>query len=155
VVCWRRLAEHVGSSLRKGDPVVVYGSLRTRAWRKENRSGHDIEIVARTVGHDMSQGTSMFTKAAPRRDALAASTEQVLAQLAESLREETEGELDGMEGSIVFGSSSPFPDVAADVRGVGVPVGAAGALPSRPVEEEPDTRPGLSSAPTDTGEQTA
>ena len=38
VSCFRALAEHVASSIRKGDPVVVIGRLRTNAWEKDGQS---------------------------------------------------------------------------------------------------------------------
>ena len=65
VVCWRRLADHVYTSLKVGQPVIVIGRLFTREWRSEE--GGDLrvnyELEADTVGHDLSRGVSEFTKA--------------------------------------------------------------------------------------------
>jgi single-strand DNA-binding protein len=67
VVCWRSLAEHVASSLSKGDPVVVHGRVRMRQWTGDDgRSGTAVELEASTAGHDLSRGVSLFTKARPR-----------------------------------------------------------------------------------------
>ncbi len=41
VICWRALAENVEASLRLGDPVVVRGRMRTRAFETEGRRAHD------------------------------------------------------------------------------------------------------------------
>ena len=38
VSCFRGLAEHVAASIRKGDPVVVIGRLRTSIWEKNGQS---------------------------------------------------------------------------------------------------------------------
>ena len=38
VSCWRGLAEHVRDSVRKGEPVLVHGRLRTDVWERED--GH-------------------------------------------------------------------------------------------------------------------
>jgi len=65
VVCWRALAEHVASSCAKGDPVVVTGRLRQRAWEADDgRSGTSDEVEAFVVGHDLNRGTSAFQRAA-------------------------------------------------------------------------------------------
>jgi single-strand DNA-binding protein len=32
VSCWRRLADHVKASLRKGDPVMIKGRFKTRSY---------------------------------------------------------------------------------------------------------------------------
>jgi single-strand DNA-binding protein len=61
VNCWRTLAENVGSSVGKGDPVVVTGRLRLRTWQKdENHRVMNAEIDAISVGHDLRWGTTAF-----------------------------------------------------------------------------------------------
>ncbi|MEN0070918.1 MAG: single-stranded DNA-binding protein [Propionicimonas sp.] len=61
VSCSHRLAEHVRLSLRKGDPVIVVGKLRTRRWFDANGLEHEqLQIRASSVGHDLSAGTSSF-----------------------------------------------------------------------------------------------
>jgi single-strand DNA-binding protein len=64
VSCSRSLAEHVKSSVGKGDPVIVVGRLRTTRWT--DNQGVDQErmiIEATSIGHDLSRGTSVFRKA--------------------------------------------------------------------------------------------
>jgi single stranded DNA-binding protein len=64
VYCWRSpLADNITASLRKGDPVVVYGRLKNREWRDKNDAPRvSPEITARSLGHDLYRGTSTFTK---------------------------------------------------------------------------------------------
>lgn len=63
VTCFRALAENVGSSVAKGDPVLVSGRLRTNAWTDPDGERHErLVLEATTVGHDLSRGRSVFTK---------------------------------------------------------------------------------------------
>jgi single-strand DNA-binding protein len=63
VKCWRRLAENVTGSLRKGDMILVRGKFRTRTWVDEQQHTRvDLEIEADSVGHDMSFGWSHFNR---------------------------------------------------------------------------------------------
>ena len=64
VSCSRSMADHVKSSIGKGDPVIVVGRLRTTRWT--DTQGVDQErmiIEATSIGHDLSRGTSVFRKA--------------------------------------------------------------------------------------------
>lgn len=68
VSCANRLAQHVVYSLRKGDPVIVVGKLRTNRWHDVNGIEHEqLRIRASSVGHDLTGGTSSFYRV--RRDA--------------------------------------------------------------------------------------
>lgn len=77
VNAWRTLGDHCESSLRRGDPVFVQGRLRAQTWT--NSAGIEVtsmEVEATVVGHDLSRGTSSFTRthrsaAAPGDDPLA------------------------------------------------------------------------------------
>ncbi|MGD7733824.1 single-stranded DNA-binding protein [Propionibacteriaceae bacterium G57] len=63
-----RTAVNVKNSIRKGDPVVVVGKLRTQAWT--NAEGVRLErllVEATSIGHDMSRGTSTFHRNEQRR----------------------------------------------------------------------------------------
>lgn len=62
VICWRTLAEHVGSSLGRGDPVIVTGRQRIG----ENGG---VEVDATAIGHDLRYGLSSFRAVAHRREA--------------------------------------------------------------------------------------
>ncbi|MGW4808415.1 single-stranded DNA-binding protein [Kitasatospora sp. NPDC004272] len=62
VVAWRRLAVNVVSSVSKGDPLLVSGRLRVREWEQEGSRRVEVEIDARSVGHDLARGTSAFRR---------------------------------------------------------------------------------------------
>ena len=65
VTCWRALADHVRDSVRKGEPVLVHGRLRTDVWEREGGQSSVTYVVEATyLGHDLSRGTSVFVKAA-------------------------------------------------------------------------------------------
>ena len=64
VTCFRTLATHVAASVRKGDPVIVVGRLRTSVWQKDGQTRERIGLEAETVGHDLSRGTAIFRRAA-------------------------------------------------------------------------------------------
>lgn len=60
---FRALAEHVSTSVAKGDPVLVIGKLRTAVWVRDGVSHERLELEAVTVGHDLRRGTAAFTRA--------------------------------------------------------------------------------------------
>lgn len=76
VKTYRTLADNVLRSVRKGEPVIVSGSLITESWTDrttgELRAMNVIE--ANAVGHDLSRGTADFNRperreTAPQQDA--------------------------------------------------------------------------------------
>lgn len=63
VKCWRKLAENVTCSLRKGDMILVSGKFRTRSWLDDQQHTRvELEIEADSVGHDMAFGWSHFNR---------------------------------------------------------------------------------------------
>jgi single-strand DNA-binding protein len=54
VICWRRLADNVRSSLGIGDPVVVRGRMFTRRYETEGRPMSITELEAYAVGPDLA-----------------------------------------------------------------------------------------------------
>ncbi len=62
VQCWRALAVHVRDSIRRGDPVVVVGKLKTEQWTKEGVQNSRFILEATSVGHDLARGVSRFRK---------------------------------------------------------------------------------------------
>lgn len=62
VVCWRTLADHVAASIRKGDPVLVRGRLHVSTWQSDAGPRQSLEVIASSVGHDLSRGRSTFTR---------------------------------------------------------------------------------------------
>lgn len=63
VVTYKALAANAGVSLRKGHPVSVHGRQHVNAWQKDDGSTWwAVEVVADAVGHDLSYGTTAFSR---------------------------------------------------------------------------------------------
>ncbi|MEV6430250.1 single-stranded DNA-binding protein [Nocardia sp. NPDC051463] len=59
VSCWRRLVAGVDASIRRGDPVIVYGQLRSHEYRtKDGVERRDLEMRASALGPDLSRCTA-------------------------------------------------------------------------------------------------
>lgn len=64
VTVWRGLADHVRQSVRKGDPVIVHGRLRTETWTPEGGAPTTtLAVDATLVGHDLTRGCSHWWRA--------------------------------------------------------------------------------------------
>lgn len=84
VKAWRRLAEHVAASLRKGDPVVVHGRLTAHLWQREDGVAvTQYEVVATSVGHDLGFGTTEFVRASTEGRAVTVAAGETRAEVAE------------------------------------------------------------------------
>lgn len=67
VSCWRGLGDNVHSSISVGDPVIVRGRLYSRRQTQDDGSSrYYYEVNAQAVGHDLSRGTSYFTRQAAK-----------------------------------------------------------------------------------------
>ncbi|MGV9676390.1 single-stranded DNA-binding protein [Nocardia sp. NPDC003482] len=56
VNCWRRLVEGVDASIRRGDPIIVYGQLRSTEYAtKDGVQRRDLEMRATAVGPDLAR----------------------------------------------------------------------------------------------------
>lgn len=63
VTAFRALGLNLANSVKRGDPVIVHGRLRVNTWQREDKSyGTNVEVDAYSVGHDLSFGTTAFTK---------------------------------------------------------------------------------------------
>jgi len=62
VTAFQTLAINTASSINKGDRILVTGNLRIRDWDNGERSGTSVELEATAMGHDVSWGTSTFTR---------------------------------------------------------------------------------------------
>ncbi|NEG56211.1 single-stranded DNA-binding protein [Bifidobacterium platyrrhinorum] len=67
VCAYRALSMNVMGSLRKGDPVIVTGTLRTERWQKDGVDRLSPVIDATAVGPDLSQGVSTFSRRSGRK----------------------------------------------------------------------------------------
>jgi single-strand DNA-binding protein len=80
VQCYKRVAEHAAVCLRRGDPIVLRGTLRVREWVDQTglrRSS--VEVHADSIGHDLSRGITMFSKAPAQVEQTAYEHEQAMA----------------------------------------------------------------------------
>src|SRR5664279_93289 len=64
VTAFRGRGVNLSNSLKKGEPVIVYGRMRINQWVNGERSGTTVEIDAYNVGHDLTWGQTTFTKVA-------------------------------------------------------------------------------------------
>ena len=63
VVGFNALGGNIMGSLRKGDPVVVYGRLRVNQWvNGDGVNMTSVEVDAYSVGHDLTRGQTSFSK---------------------------------------------------------------------------------------------
>ncbi len=70
VLAYRSLAANIGVSLKKGHPVTVHGRQRVVQWRRDDGQVFvNVEIEADAVGHDLTFGTTAFSKVGMGRPA--------------------------------------------------------------------------------------
>jgi single-strand DNA-binding protein len=69
ITSFKQLAINVGGSISKGDRVIVTGDLRIRDWDNGERAGTSVEVEATAIGHDLSWGSSVFTRTVLVREA--------------------------------------------------------------------------------------
>jgi single-strand DNA-binding protein len=62
VTAFRQLAINMAGSFNKGERVIITGKLRIRDWDNGERAGTSVEIEAESAGHDISWGSSVFTR---------------------------------------------------------------------------------------------
>ncbi|MEV0031489.1 single-stranded DNA-binding protein [Nocardia sp. NPDC050793] len=113
VTCWRRLVGGVDASLRRGDPVLVYGQLRSHEYRtKDGVERRDLEMRATAVGPDLSRCTARVSRrsetgggpGALMRNTCVGSSAEDRARVGEEL-----GESAAIVASAPSGSAAPEP----------------------------------------------
>lgn len=63
VKCFRRLAENVAGSLRKGEPVMVSGRMYTHEYTGADGQKHsELQVDASSIGHDLNRGVAIFSR---------------------------------------------------------------------------------------------
>jgi single-strand DNA-binding protein len=68
VRCYRKLADNGAACLRKGDPIVLKGTLRVREFTDAGGAKRNsVDVIAEFIGHDMSRGISSFNKTLARQ----------------------------------------------------------------------------------------
>src|SRR5215469_284307 len=83
IICFRRVAENAAQCLRRGDPVVVKGVLRVREFGDDDAPKRTaVEVIADTIGHDLSRGITIFKKSTEQLEKTAAEREREIAAAA-------------------------------------------------------------------------
>jgi len=86
VICYRRVAENAALCLRRGDPVVVKGSLRVREYGDDDGPKRTaVEVIADSIGHDLSRGITVFKKSTEQEKTAAEHELEVAAAAREPL----------------------------------------------------------------------
>ena len=113
VTVWRHLAVNLRESVRKGDAVVVHGRLRTDTWKREDgETNSSLQIEATLVGHDLTRGTSRFTRT-PRPEQRSESEVDAEAEaLARAVPADLPGQVDSW-GNVLAPGEEDRPDVDA------------------------------------------
>lgn len=132
VVTYKALAANAGVSLRKGHPVSVHGRQSITSWQKDDGSTWwAVEVVADAVGHDLSYGTTAFSRVGRGQEG-------------DGWRAGVAGERDGVVGGDEagpghhFGAPDTDPYVVEGPPGRGLGEVEAGGPVAEPV---PDTGP--------------
>lgn len=112
VATFRQLAVNVIASVQKGQRVIVTGRLRVRDWATDDKKGTNVEIDAEAIGHDLSWGTTVFTRSMAAAMAEAEAAEGVAheraADDAESRDDVDDGEGAEPRTEVPLGSDRPF-----------------------------------------------
>lgn len=67
VWAWRTLATNVAASVTLGEPVIVRGQLRVREDERDGRRYVSADVLASSIGHDLTRGTAAFRRVSPAR----------------------------------------------------------------------------------------
>jgi len=68
ITAFKQLAINSAGSVNKGDRIMVHGILRVRDWDNGERAGTSVEVEADALGHDLTWGSSVFTRTVLVRD---------------------------------------------------------------------------------------
>jgi single-strand DNA-binding protein len=80
VQCYKKVAEHAAVCLRRGDPIVVRGTMRVREYVDQNgQRRSSVEVHADSIGHDLSRGITWFSRPPAQTGQTAEEYEQSLA----------------------------------------------------------------------------
>jgi single-strand DNA-binding protein len=79
VQCFRKVAENASICLRKGDPIVLKGTLRVREYVDQaGIKRTSVDVLADSIGHDMSRGMTIFSRSSGQLEQTAVEHEAAL-----------------------------------------------------------------------------
>lgn len=116
VSAFRTLGEHAAETLHKGDPVIVTGRLRLRAWDTGEKQGLAVDLEADVIGLDLQWGTAKYKRATHARSLVGAASDGTAVSAASlPVAEETWADAanpaDPSEQGAEPGSSTEFADL--------------------------------------------
>jgi len=148
VTCYRKIAENAASCLRKGDPIVLKGTVRIREYADQaGTRRNSVDVVADHLGHDLAKGTSNFIKYSQRSQQTAEEYELSQAVGGDPLPGDVESEQreDGPEPEAIdpdepglAGGADALPDDRDNLDHA--------SAPARPDHDDADTHDGYDSA---------
>jgi single-strand DNA-binding protein len=111
VKCFRKIAENGRVCLRKGEPVLVTGTMRVREYEaKDGGRRANVDIVAASIGHDLARGVTTFQKVRQSTELTAAerdAAERDAAGRAVSAADESQGQEGGEAQGQPGGEAGP------------------------------------------------
>ncbi len=130
VTCYRKIAEHGAQCLRRGDPIMLKGTLQVREFTDQAGVKRIVvEVVADNLSHDLSRGISNYTKA-PKH----------LEQTAEEYSLSMGAERDPLPGDVApIGAAEPDQPDPADLADLADLADSADF--SEPPDREPEDEP--------------
>jgi single-strand DNA-binding protein len=79
VTCYRKVAENAAACLRRGDPIVLKGTLAVREYGEDKRV--TVDVFADSIGHDLSRGVTVFKKNTEQLEQTALERERAMAAM--------------------------------------------------------------------------
>lgn len=130
VIAYNGVAKHIPFSLKKGDPVLVLGRVRTRNWKTETSAGTNVEIIAEAIGPNIRFGAASIIREGAKKSgepgALAAENPPLPEAWAKAVRNGIPGDGSGPDGSGVSGGTG----FASDPLAGDEPFDGAGTMDS-------------------------
>ena len=131
VTCYRKVAENAAACLRRGDPVVVKGTLQVREYGEDKRV--TVDVFAESIGHDLSRGVTIFKKNTEQLEQTALEHERAMAAAG---REPLPGDRPAQERAGQPDPEGPYPE--GPYPEGPYPEGPDPEGPDEPTELEPD-----------------
>ena len=92
ITAFRQLAMNSAGSVKKGERVLVTGRLRIREWQSGERNGMNIDVEADALGHDLTWGSTSFTRSISSSAISSPTTSDDAGQSAPSAETDRDGE---------------------------------------------------------------
>lgn len=99
----RALGQNVLRSVRRGQPLLVAGRLSTSEWKGDDGVlRYSLNLQAESIGHDLTYGTSIFTKPLRAEDVptVDSDTGEILTEAGSANPEDAGTEADDSEDSL-------------------------------------------------------